>query len=340
MIAVLPAAGVGHCARVNVAFSTNGRWGVCLRADDEDLTLEHWTLASEEAVCRTVPEVAVDRRTHPLPLDDGRVLLLRGKGTSKAGRYACTLLRPGERGILKQRLADIPGLGAYLVPSHNSGRLGFLVTIDDPEHSTIWRLSTSPPHIELIMRIPGSLSGGMWLDGDESILAVNQSVDGCRSRGIAVDLSQRSWRGIWSISDASIDRIVLASSRSKLVVGTTDSAGEERLGWTRLGDSTVRFPEILHRAGCVRHALALDEPGEQLLMCEVAEAVSRLLVYRPADDRLTPIASPPGVVSTPASWAGDLVRLRFSAPHQPPTLATVRLGAKGRDEQLRAVVDN
>ncbi len=335
MITVLPAAGMVHFARVNVAFSAHGRWGACLRADDEDLALEQWTLASEEAVCQTIPDIAVTRRTHPLPLDDGRILLLRSKGTSTSGRHALMLLQPGGRGILRQRLADIPGLGGYLVPSPSSGQLGFLVTIDDPEHSTIWRLSASPPHVELILRIPGTLSGGVWLDGDRSVLAVNQSGVNCCSSGIVVDLPQRSWRRIWSVSDASIDRIVLANQRSKLLIVTTNSAGEERLGWGILGNSTVHFPETLHRAGYVRQALALDEPGERLLVREVAGAVSRLLVYRPADDRLTPVASPPGTISAPASWTGDLIRLQFSAPDQPPTLATVRLGTARLESRPR-----
>jgi pimeloyl-ACP methyl ester carboxylesterase len=326
VITVSPKAGVVHSARVNAAFSANGRWGVCLKVKDEDLALEHWTLTSEEAVCWTIPNVAVDRRTHPLPLDDGRILLLRSEGTSTSGRHTLTLLQLGGRGILRQRLADIPGLGCYLVPSPGSGQLGFIVTLDNPKHSTIWRLSSSPPHIEPILRIPGSLSGGMWADGDRSILAVNQSCDSYRSSGIVVDLPHRSWRRIWSVSDEGIDRILLVSPRSKLLVVTTNSAGEERLGWGILGDSTIRFPETLHRAGYVRQALTLDDPGERLLVREVAGAVSRLLVYRPADDVLTPVAGPPGTFSAPASWAGEFIRLRFSAPDQPPTLATVRLG--------------
>lgn len=330
MITITPQAGVVHGARFNAAFSANGRWGVCLRADDEDLALEHWTLTSEEAECRTIPDVAVDRGMYPLPLDDGRILLLRSEGTRTSGRHALMLLQPGERGIRRQRLADIPGLGGYLLPSQSSRQLGFIVTLDDPEHSTIWRLSASPPHIELILQVPGSLSGGVWLDGDSSVVAVNQSCGSYRSSGIVIDLTQRSWRRIWSVSDASIDRIVLASPRSKLLVVTTNSAGEERLGWGILGDSTVRFPETLHRAGYVRQALTLDEPGERLLVREVAGAASRLLVYRPADDQLTPIASPPGSISAPASWAGNLIRLRFSAPHQPPTLRTVQLGMRPR----------
>ncbi|HKR49235.1 MAG TPA: alpha/beta fold hydrolase [Pseudonocardiaceae bacterium] len=339
MITVLPDAGMAHLTRVNIAFSANGRWGTCLRADDEDLVLEHWTLSSEEAMCRTMSGIAVGRRTYPLPLDDGRILLLSSEGTSTSGRHTLILLQPaGERGILRQRLADIPGLGSYLVSSPNPGQLGFLVTLDDPENSTIWRLSASPPHIEMILRIPGFLSGAVWLDSDGSILATNEACDSRRSSGIVVDLPQRSWRRIWSVSDTSIDRIVLASPRSKLLVVTTNSAGEERLGWGILGDSTVRFPDTLHRTGYVRQALALDEPGERLLVHEITGAVSRLFVYRPADDRLIPLATPPGAMSAPASWTGDLIRLRFSAPHQPPTLATVRLETKRSETRPRWTV--
>lgn len=326
MITVVPETEAVHSTRVNIAFSPNGRWGACLRIDDEDLALEHWALADGHAEYRTIPYPRIERRTHPLPLDDGRILLLRSEGNSTSGRHALTLLLPSPQRIIRRRLADIPALGAHLVPNQDAGALGLLVTIDNPEHSTIWRISDSLPHIEPIVRIPGSLSGGLWLDREEGILAINHAFDGDRSSGIVVDLGSGSWRRIWSVTEASIDRIVLTSPRSKLLVVTTNAAGEQRLGWARLGEPSVHFPEILHRVGYRRHALALDEPGEQLLIHEVSGAASRLLVYRFADDSLTPLTDLLGAISAPASWVGDLIRFRFSAPHQPPTLTTVRLG--------------
>jgi pimeloyl-ACP methyl ester carboxylesterase len=334
VITVLPRAEEVHSLRVNVAFSANGQWGACLRATDEDLVLEHWALVSEEVDFRTIPFVTVDWRSRPLPLDDGRILLLRSEGSSTSGRQTLILLLPSKQRILRQRLADIPALGAHLIASPHSGELGFVVTTDNPEHSTIWQISDQLPHIEPILRIPGSLSGGVWLDSNEGILAINQSCGGHRSSGIVVDLPRRSWRRIWSVSDTSIERIVLASPHSKLLVVTTNSAGEERLGLARLGDSTVRFPDTLYRAGYARQALALDELGEQLLIHEAMGAVSRLLVYRPVDDSLTPIAGLPGTISAPASWVGDLIRFRFSAPYQPPTLTTVQLGRGWRDTRV------
>lgn len=325
MITVYPESGVLHSARFNLAFSVNGRWAVCLRSNDEDLALEHWKLTTKSAWCRAVSDAVVDRGTHLLPLDDGQILLLRSENGGTSGSQVLTLRQPEGTRSIEQHMGSISTLNGYLLPGAGRNPLALIVARDDPARSTIWRVLDSPPHIESIMRIPGSLSGGVWIDRDRGILAVNQSCDNYRSSGIVIDLAQRTWRRIWSVSDASIDRIVLASPRSHLLILATNSTGVERLGWGILGESAVHFPEALHRPGYVRQALALDELGQRLLIIEATGAVSRPLIYHPADDRLTPIAAPPGTITAPASWVGDLIRFRFSAPHQPPTLATVRL---------------
>lgn len=316
--------------RSHFVFSGNGHYGVCLRICAADVTLESWTLTSEQARCHTVPDLAVDRETHALPLDDGRILLHTG-GPSTALRSELALLQPTDGGFSRQRLSVIPApWGGYFLPSPNSDQLGFVITLDDLEHSTIWRLPASAAPAEPIMQVPGSLTGGVWLDGAALVLGINQTRDGAPSSGITVDLPQGSWKRIWSVSDTSIDQILLASPRSKLVVVSSNVSGRQRLGWARLGDPTVHFPEILHRAGYVRQALALDDRGERLLIHEVAGATSRLLVHTPVEDRLETLPGPPGKISSPASWAGDLIRFRFSTPCHTPTLATVRLRPQPR----------
>jgi pimeloyl-ACP methyl ester carboxylesterase len=333
MTTISPEAAPVISSRFNFAFSSNGRYGVCLRTVDEDLALEHWTLAPEEACSQTISGIVVDRGTHALPLDDGRILLLQTDVKGISERCKLTLLRPQDGSWWRQQLGAISAqLGGYLLPSPSPADLGFVVTCDELEQSTIWRLLTSPPRISQIMRVPGFLSGGVWLDSDQDILATNQTCKSSRCNGILICLSQQSWRRIWSVSETSDDRIVHYSLRSKLLVVTTNAGGEERLGWGRLGKGTVivRFPETLYRPGYVRKALALDDRGKRLLVHEVAGSISRLLVYTPSDDRLEPLAGPPGIIWPPASWAGDVIRLRFSAPSQPPTLATVQLGTEFR----------
>jgi pimeloyl-ACP methyl ester carboxylesterase len=344
MIMTSPDAAPVISERFNVAFSENGCWGVCLRTNDEDVVLERWTLTAQEARCQAIPNVAVDRDTSALPLDDGRILLFHrgghGGGRDASGRGQLACVQPRGNDFDLHQLGAVPALpGGYLLPSPNSAQLGFVVTLDGSTHSTIWRLSASPPQIDPIVRVPGSLSGGVWLDADAGVFAANQTCDSHRSSGIAVDLLHGSWRRIWSVSDTSTDRIVRFSPRSKLLVVTTNACGEERLGLGLLGEQTVRFPETLQRPGYVRKALALDDRGERLVLHEAAGAVSRLLVYTPASDRLEPLAGPLGTFFPPVSWVGDLIRLRFSAPSQPPTLATVRLEPEprwsvGRDHGL------
>lgn len=171
------------------------------------------------------------------------------------------------------------------------------------------------------MPVPGLLAGGRWLDGEALLLGINQTVLGAPSSGIAVDLRQGSWKRIWSVSDASSDQILLHCQHSKLLIVSTNGSGQHRLGWARMGDPTVHFPEVLHRPGYERQALTLDDQGERLLIHEATGAISRLLVYTPAQDRLEVLGTPPGKISGPASWVGDLVRIRWSAPGHPPTLA-------------------
>ncbi|MGI9063735.1 MAG: alpha/beta hydrolase family protein, partial [Pseudonocardiaceae bacterium] len=328
---VRPAAALVMPDRFDFAFSENGRYGACLRANDEDVTLESWTLTAEEATSRPITSITTRPGAHALPLDDGRILLLRSEETDPARPHDLVLLQPQGDGFAEHRLGEISALlGGYLLPSPSAARFAFVVARDDPGQSTIWRLSASPPWIERVVQVPGCLSGGVWLDGHAGVLAVNQISESHRSSGIVIDLAEGSWRRIWSVSDRSTDRIVLYSPASTLLVVSSDAAGEERLGWGRLGEETVHFPESLHRPGHIRRALALDSAGERLLVEEVHGAVSQLFIYTPADQCLRQLGGPPGTASSPASWVGDLIRFRFSTPDQPPTLATVRLAPELR----------
>jgi dienelactone hydrolase len=315
---------------VNLTFSAKGQYGTCLRTSDEHVALESWLLALEDARPRTIRGVAADGGTHALPLDDGRILLFRRSGARESHCHDLTLLTPREEDFCREELGTVPSpLGGYLLPSPSRTQLGFVVAFHSG-HSAIWRISASPPHIELVAQVPGALDGGVWLDDDAHVLAINQTCGSYRCNGITVDVAQGSWRRIWSRSVMSADRILLCHPQSGILIVSTTVSGAEWLGWTAPGDPRVHFPEVLQRPGYERRALALDDCGERLLVHEVAGAVSRLFVYRLAQDTLAPLAIPPGKITPPACWAGDLIRFRFSAPAQPPTLATLRLEAKVR----------
>jgi hypothetical protein len=287
-------------SRFNFTFSANSQYGACLSTNDEEMTLESWTFGSEEAQGQIIPDVVIDEETHALPLDDGRIVLSCTVVRSLYREHELTLLQPRQGNLCCERIGAIPSeLGSYLLPSPNTTQLGFVVALH-AEHSTIWRLSASPPCIERVAQVPGSLAGGVWLDSEASILAVNQTCGSYRSNGIAVDVTQGSWKRIWSRSATSSDRIWLGSLQSRIVIVATTMSGEERLGWASLGERTVHFPPTLYRPGYERRPLVLDDHGERLLVHEVAGATSRLFVYTLADDSLISLAIPPGKIFSPA----------------------------------------
>ncbi|QKG22942.1 S9 family peptidase [Actinomadura verrucosospora] len=335
----------GIPSRFGLAFSAGGRWAACLSAVDDHVTLERWNLA------RAVPSrrvfgggtVAsgpgrrepVDRHSRPLPLDDGRLLVVRAEvdahGTP-AGHGTVVAAQAGHGGTTVGRSWAVPSmLAGYALASPGAPQTVVLVTVQDEHRSRIWELSLATGTLEPVMEIPGALSGGVWLD-DGRTLALDQATADHRADGIAVDLRERSWRRVWSVAAATADRIVACDRRSGTLAVTTGLPGAQWTGALRIGLWTpgggrVRFPAALNRPAGGMVPLAFDDTGAHLLVSEVSGAVSRLLVHTRADDRLEPVAVPPGLAGAPASWTGDRIHLRFSAPHLPPTLATAHTAA-------------
>jgi len=104
--------------RSNFVFSENGRYATSLRTRDEDVVLESWTLLSEEARVRTVPDLPIDRGTLALSYDDGRILLFRSGGTAASHRRELALLQPLGDECALHHLGEVPArFGGYLLPT-------------------------------------------------------------------------------------------------------------------------------------------------------------------------------------------------------------------------------
>ncbi|GAA4242235.1 hypothetical protein GCM10022254_74550 [Actinomadura meridiana] len=309
--------------RFGFAFSGDGRWAACLSAVDDDVTAERWDLARPAPTRHVLDgtETPIDRRCGVLPLDDGRVLLTQpASGTVLAAE-------PTPVGLRVTRSWRVPSMLAGFPLAGPSPAL-LLVTIEDDGYSRIWRLSDSTPHPDPVLRVPGVLAGGVWLD-DSRTLALNHTGPEHRTSGVLVDLAERSWRRIWSVSDTTIDRIVAYSGQTGALAVTTTAPGlqqpgTEQIGLRLPGDGTVRFPATLNRSPHTRTPLGFDPGGGSLLVREMQGATARLAAYDPVRDRLTPLQTPRGMLWPPVQWADDgRIHMRFAAPDQPPTLATV-----------------
>ncbi|MEU8123352.1 alpha/beta fold hydrolase [Spirillospora sp. NPDC049024] len=335
-------------SRFGFAFSADGRWATCLRSAQDSVVLERWDLTwpavNPGPSLRTLDDAAlqdgdgpgggiIDRRCGALPLNDGRVLVVRpavGDHGEPAGHGTLVAAEPTPAGLKAVRSWPVPEmLAGFLLASPGQAQTALLVAVEDERHSRIWRVSPSSPALEPVLRIPGVLSGGVWADEGRT-LALDHDGAGHRTEGILVDLRERTWQRFWSVSDTTSDRIAAYSPRSGVLAVTTTTPGAQQRGAPQIGlrlpgGGPVRFPENLNRSAAYRTPLAFDASGERLLVREIAGAAARLAVYSAGDDRITPVPGPPGMLWPPAHWGGDgRVHVRFSAPHQPPTLATVR----------------
>ncbi|MFC6881927.1 MULTISPECIES: alpha/beta hydrolase family protein [Actinomadura] len=308
-------------SRFGFGFSYDGRWATCLRAVRDDVALERWDLARRpEPSVETIDAGPVDRRCSAVPLDDGGVAIVRpadGKGELVLAPS------PYEDPQDVRSWEASPVLAGYPLAGPGPEQKVLLVAMEDPERSRIWRLAESRTHLEPVLLVPGSLSGGVWLDGGR-LLAFDHAAAGRRTDGIIVDLDARSWRRAWSVAETSDDRIAAYSPCSRHLAVTTTATGADRIGLRLAGTGPVRFPETLNASAHPRTPLTFDDSGSRLLIHEVRGAASRLLVYTPADDVLEPVPGPPGTLWPPASWTRERIHIRFSAPHQPPTLATIQ----------------
>lgn len=310
-------------SRVNFAFSPGGRQATCIRAGDGEFALESWSFAAERAQVRTLDgDLPLDQGTQTLPRDDGRILLF----PNNAETHELMLLDPWRGPGAARVLGKIRSLGGYLLPSPDHAQLGFVVSRDDVDRCTLWRVTDST--MQPLLELPGVLSGGLWLDHDATRLAANLAQGARPPVGVLIDLTgEPSWTRLFSVSDASSDRVVAYGPRSGLLVVSTNATGQDGLGWVILGaGEPVRFPAATNPPDSRVQALAIDGTGRRLLVHEQDGATSRLAVYTPSGDHVEPVSMPTGVAGPEACWSGGVIRVPFAAPTHPPTVLSLSSG--------------
>lgn len=313
--------------RVSFRFSPAGAGAACLAGDgDGELALETWSFAGPTPAWRRLElERPVSLRVQPLPLDDGRVLLCRNGD----GSHQVSLVGPPDpdMGASERVLAMMACRGLRLLPAPASSGTGpawaLALALDELGDTTIWRVSDRRPWLERLAQVPGLLQGGVWLDQAGTALAVDRvaEVDGGPAKVVAIDLKDGSRSVLLDVAGRSNDRLLLASTRSGLLLVSTDAPGETRLGWALLGRQPVRFPTALRRQDV--RPLATDPPGRRVLLKVEVGVRTRLATYDPGADRLAPLPLPDGHARNTACWTPAGLRFPFSAPDHPPGVATL-----------------
>jgi pimeloyl-ACP methyl ester carboxylesterase len=272
--------------------------------------------------------------SQPLPLDDGRVLMLR----SGAGVHRLVLLAPERE---ERNLGQIGCRGLHLIPSPAPGTLAVARGVSDDGNAALWLINETAPHILAVPRpriLAGTLHGGYWLDAAGRTLGLDHRCGG-RSRIVAADLATgtASWL-TRSRDEEGNDHLLTSGQRSGRFLIARKTGEEIRLGWGRWdrGDWHLTFPEELSSFAGLVTPLAIDPSGRLVAISVEKGLCSELYVCAPGENARRPVSIPPGVIGPTARWTSRGLHLVASGPQRPTAVMTVTPGAAGTSDHRQS----
>ncbi|GAA2281129.1 hypothetical protein GCM10010415_57400 [Streptomyces atrovirens] len=351
--AIEPAAGHEEGAgRAGCAITADGSYAARLALAGDSFFPERWTLDGPEPYAVPLPgNQPEEPGTEVQPLSDGRVLIHRLVG----GRHAFALLYPTGPGTGELPLGTVEcpdeGTRLRLLPPAPGGERAYALAVGR-RSTAVWLVVGGAFGPEQLAEVPGRCSGGVWLDREGRMLALDRETGG-RTKAVVVDLERGGEMSpLLQIADGSDDRVLLADPDSGLLLIRSDapSPGRSRLGWGVLGSTLpVRFPECLRLADCAVTPFAI-QPGQMLTPegCAVALRVdgafgSWVGVWRPAERQVHHFPAPAGWLAGAGLWTADgVLRLPYATGAVPCGVAGLRApGQERRREGLdvRPVAD-
>jgi hypothetical protein len=324
--------------RAGCTITADGSYAARLALNGDCWFPERWTLDGPEPYAVPLPSHQPEEPgTEVQPMGDGRVLIHRRTD----GRHVFSLLYPTGPGT-----GELP-LGAVQCPDGET-RLRMLPPAPDGDtayalavgrhSSAVWLVAGGAFGPEHVAEVPGRCSGGVWLDRDGRILALDRESGG-RTKAVVVDLERGGEVSpLLQIAAGSDDRLLLADPDSGLLLIASDapSPGRARLGWGVLGSTLpVRFPECLRMPECAVTPFAI-QPGQVLMpeSCGVALRIdgpvgSWVGVWRPAERRVRHLAAPEGWLAGAGLWTADgVLRLPYATAEVRCGVARVEVPAE------------
>ncbi|MFJ9794596.1 hypothetical protein [Streptomyces sp. NPDC101145] len=312
------------------AIAADGSYAARLAGEGEALYPERWTLDGPEPYAVPLPlGQPEDPHAQLLPLADGRVLIAR----RVAERQMFSLLYPTGPETGELPLGAVAAESVLLLPPAPDGRCAYAL-VPGGRSTGVWRVAGGAAGPEHVAEVPGRCSGGVWLDREGRLLALDREADGGPVKTVAVDLRRGGEvTPLLQITEDSRDRLLLADLDSGLLLIGSDapSPGRERLGWGVLGSTRpVRFPECLRSADAVLTPFAV-QPGQVLTpeACAVALRVdgaagSWVGVWRPAAGRLLRLPAPEGWFAGAGLWSREgVLSLPYANASVPCGLARI-----------------
>ena len=322
--------------RISFFFSSQGdRAAFLYGAGDHGLGVGTWAWRAGAPRCRILSTGGESTYSQPLPLDDGRVLVLR----SGAGVHQLVLLAPEQE---ERNLGQIRSRGLHVLPSPAPGTMGVARGVSDDGNAALWLVKASGPHIQAVPRPrigAGTLHGGCWLDDAGRTLGLDHHC-GDRSRIVAVDLATGTASFLPRSSDEEgNDHLLLSGPRSGRFLAARKAGEDVRLGWGRWdrGDWHLTFPDELRSFDGLVTPLAIDPSGSLVAISVEKGLRSELYVCEPGTREpgelgpcaREPVSIPAGVIGPAARWTASGLHLVASGPQCPTTVMTVTPATSG-----------
>ncbi|MGW2812181.1 hypothetical protein [Streptomyces sp. NPDC001415] len=328
-LAIETAAEGGAVRSTGFAITANGSYAARLVRDAGAGAAwfpERWTLDGPEPYAVPLPgNQPEEPDAGVLPMADGRVLIHR----RVADRHSFALLYPTgpATGELPLGAVDAGEGELTLLPPSPDGSCAYALAAG-PDGTALWLVAGGAFGPELVARIKGRCSGGVWLDRTGRMLALDRELDGT-TKAVAVDLERGGEvTDLLQITDDSNDRLLLADADSGLLLIRSDAPGHDRLGWGVLGSALpVRFPECLRLADAAVTPFAI-QPGQVLTpeSCAVALRIDAaggtwVGIWRPAGRHLHQRAAPQGWLAGAGLWTPEgVLRLPYVTDANPCAL--------------------
>ncbi len=313
--------------RMSFFFSAHGDHAAFLHgAAGRRLGVGTWSWRGGAARRRILSTDGESPYTQPLPLDDGRVLVLR----SGAGVHQLVLLAPGRE---EKTIGRIQSRRLHLLPSPQPGTLAVARGMSHDGDAALWLVTETSPHIRAVPTPgigAGSLHGGHWLDDGGRTLGLDYHCDN-RSRILAVDLATGAAAGPAQSGPGEEDyHLLMSERRSGRFLAARNVDGDVRLGWGswHRGDWQLTFPDGLNSFEGTVTPLAIDPTGRLLAVCVENGLRSELFVCEPGMDRRRPVGIPAGTMLPAARWTRGGLHLVTSGPDRPANITTVTPGLR------------
>ncbi|MFJ5207055.1 hypothetical protein [Streptomyces nigra] len=317
----------GDAPRTECIITADGSYAARLALNGDCWFPERWTLDGPEPYAVPLPSHQPEEPgTEVQPMGDGRVLVRRPTD----GRHVFSLLYPTGPGTGELLLGAVEcpddGTRLRMLPPAPGGERAYALEVGR-DSSAVWLVAGGGFGPVRLAEIPGRCSGGVWLDREGRMLALDRESGG-RTKAVVVDLERDGEVSpLLQITADSDDRVLLADPDSGLLLIRSDAPapGRPRLGWGVLGSTLpVRFPESLRMPDCEATPFAI-QPGQVLTpeSCGVALRVdgpvgSWVGVWRPAERAVRHLAAPVGWLTGAGVWSreGEL-RLPYATADVP-----------------------